>query len=699
MPHRFTSSPRRSNSNWAALERLAADNGGLCFDLTRRGDAEVLAAIRQPAYRPLSAKATAGNVSELLSNENAGKRHFSIVGRLESPQATVALQYHADRAPDVDRTFAIDAATATSGSLLRRIWAQRRLDRLLDDELGNQQEIAELGKQYGIVTPCTSLMVLETLDQYLMYGIEPPDSSPEMEQEYLRLNPPGARNHATQAAAAERAERRAKIDEVAHLWQQRVKWWSTDARHPSAAAAADRNRHPQRPAAPSGFGMGFGQPLSGLGKSSATQSQGGSTMGGGMSGGMAGMSAGGMGMGGGGMGGGIGLGGGGLGGMGGGLGGMGGGFFGGGMPAQPPAGAGPPQPDNPAAPANAGQFSIKAFRHYHAAQVALQPRDPKATYLQELHAAAAHRAFAAYMQLRRRFERSPDFYLECADFFFEQHETDKAIQVLSNLAELNGSDMKLARLMGHRLARAGAYDLAVETFEDILKRQPNEPQSYRDLALVLDQRAEEARTALNPNRSSHVQSAERGDPLAATRGKAEIAADYARAMKLLAEIVGRRWDGRFAEIELPVLMELNRIAVRATTFGVKRPEIDARLCRLLDLDLRIVVTWSDPEAGVQLVVREPDGDKADAGRGATRIGGLASNSSAVLGPEEYLVRRAINGEYLIQAAFAKPAAPARSVQVDVEIFTNFGRNREQRRTFTARLDATTDTVTLGRVKL
>ena len=75
-----------------------------------------------------------------------------------------------------------------------------------------------------------------------------------------------------------------------------------------------------------------------------------------------------------------------------------------------------PQPDNPAAPANAGQFSIKAFRHYQAAHVALQPHNPEAAYLQDLRAAAAHHAFAVYMQLRRHFERSPDFYLECADF-------------------------------------------------------------------------------------------------------------------------------------------------------------------------------------------------------------------------------------------------------------------------------------------
>ena len=252
--------------------------------------------------------------------------------------------------------------------------------------------------------------------------------------------------------------------------------------------------------------------------------------------------------------------------------------------------------------------------------------------------------------------------------------------------------------MGHRLAQAGAYDFAVETFEDVLKMQPNEPQSIAIWPSCSTSGRKKPAPRLNPNKSSHVQSPARGDLPAATRGKAEIAADYARAMKLLAEVVQRCWDGRFAEIELPVLMELNRIAVRATTFGVNRPEIDARLCRLLDLDLRIVATWSDPEAGMQLVVTETKGDKAGAGRGPTRIGGLASNSSAVLGPEEYC-SLAINGEYLIQAAFTKPAPAA---AVSPGRCGGIHQLRSQSRTapaFTARLDATADTVTLGRVKL
>ena len=183
------------------------------------------------------------------------------------------------------------------------------------------------------------------------------------------------------------------------------------------------------------------------------------------------------------------------------------------------------------------QFSIKSFRHHQAVQIALQPRDGTAAYLQDLCCRGRPRALLL-LGNASAFCALPDFYLDCADFFFDRHESLSAIQVLSNLAELESGDLTLLRLMGHRLARAGDYDLAIETFEEILKKQPNEPQSYRDLALLLVQRAENARAV----KSSHRQPPGRDEPLAKDRSKAEIAADYARAMELLTQIVVRRWD-------------------------------------------------------------------------------------------------------------------------------------------------------------
>ena len=329
-------------------------------------------------------------------------------------------------------------------------------------------------------------------------------------------------------------------------------------------------------------------------------------------------------------------------------------------------------------------------------QIVLQPWDPSAPYLKELRAATGERAFAAYLKNRAQFAHSPDFFLDCADYFFDRQETDLAIRVLSNLAELDPDDPALLRLLGHRLARAAAYDLAVNTLEEVLRLRPNEPQSYRDLALVLAQRADAARAAMN-RRGKTLRPPRHDEPPADGRNKAEIRKDYVRAVDLLTEVVVRRWDGHFVEIELPALMELNRLLAGAKMYGVRPRGLDLRLIKLLDLDLRIVMTWYADNTAMHLMVTEPSGEKASREHNRTKIGGLLSRTPAGYGPDEYLVRRAVNGEYVIQASCGA-AGPPGPVTVQVDIFTNFGRDNERRRSIVVRLKEKTDTVTLGQVR-
>ena len=671
----------QGNSDWAVLEHLAHSNGGQCFDLAQVSDAEVATAIAQSGYRPLAARVVAGQISQVLPSEAGAVGRFSVIGRLESPQAAVMLRYGAAGLDAVQRTFTIDGTEATSGSLLRRLWAQRKLDELLVHEQRNQQQIAALGREYGLVTPFTSLMVLETLQQYLAYGIEPPESLPGIRKKYLRQLQPAAKVPRAHQDARQRSERSAKIAEVVRLWEERVKWWSTDVRRSNDLANRDRSRSTVRPIVPSGLGgnFGFGMPLAIRPFPATAQPQSGS-MGASFSGGMGGMGMGGIS---------------GFGGIGGAMNGLGGI----GAPAAALTSVRTPAADNPELPAdNDGQFSAKVFRHYQSPQITLQPYDPNATYVKELKAAANRQAFTAYLRNRSRYARSPDFFLDCADFFFGRQENDRAMQVLSNLAELQSDDPSLRRRLAVRLARAGEYDLAIVTLEDAIKVWPNGPQAYRDLALVLVQRADAARAAITGRKTSQLPPKGRAEAPAEGRSKADIAGDYARAVDLFTEIVVRRWDNRFAEVELPALMELNRLLARTKAYGIRFKGPDPRLCRLLDLDLRIVVTWDTGDAGLKLVVSEPSGEKAGMDHSPTKIGGQVSRKSAVYGPVEYLVRRAMNGEYVVQAAFDGLAGQPQPVTVHVDIFTNFGRDKEQCRSITLRLYERAHTVTLGQVK-
>jgi hypothetical protein len=71
--------------------------------------------------------------------------------------------------------------------LVARYWAKQKADDLSAFPEKNKDGLLALGHAYNIVTPNTSLLVLETLEQYLEHGVTPPQRSrPALYQAYLR---------------------------------------------------------------------------------------------------------------------------------------------------------------------------------------------------------------------------------------------------------------------------------------------------------------------------------------------------------------------------------------------------------------------------------------------------------------------------------------------------------------------------------
>ena len=87
----------------------------------------------------------------------------------------------------------------------------------------NEKEIAALGKQFGLVTPYTSLLVLDSLEQYVQYEIAPPKSLAAMREEYMRRI--DTMEHQKQKQKAD------KLAEVVRMWEERVKWWNTEFKY------------------------------------------------------------------------------------------------------------------------------------------------------------------------------------------------------------------------------------------------------------------------------------------------------------------------------------------------------------------------------------------------------------------------------------------------------------------------------------
>lgn len=310
--------------------------------------------------------------------------------------------------------------------------------------------------------------------------------------------------------------------------------------------------------------------------------------------------------------------------------------------------------------------------------IALKAWDPSTPYLAALKAAASSERTAVYLAQRDAWGTAPAFFLDCADWFAGIGERATALRVLSNLVELDLEDPALLRVFARRLVQIGELDLAIQTFERIAELRRDEPQSHRDLALALSARADSRAPAQ----------------------RAAALTDFQAALDALATVVLDEWE-RFAEIELIALVEFNEILPRAQALGTIRVPLDPRLIEPLDMDVRIVMSWDADMTDMDLHVREPSGEEAYYGHNRTRIGGRVSRDfTQGYGPEEYSIRRAMNGEYEVRTKFfgSSAAQLQGAVTLTIDLYTDYGRPTQQHQAITIRLTDSKEEFTVASIR-
>jgi len=584
-------------ANHAFLKYLALRSGGAYLNLKRVSVAAALRSIGREALSFISAEArgvAAESVYPRLRTPVHGT--FTLAGKLKGKVGQVTVRYGVGQRVTHQRTFTIRRTEVIKGDLLRRDWAQKRLEELLVFPERNQDAMTELGKAYGIVTPGTSLLVLERLSQYVEHEVRPPASWVSMRKKYDAAM--------ARKKLAQKKKERSKLKRVLALWKSRVAWWKKRYKYPknfryrdrSVAKGARRRRRPsaRRPRPPR---------LQAL-----RRANGGSAR-------------------------------------------------------------------HEEADARAGK---KGKRKAGGPQVKIKAWDPKTPYLAALKAAPARRRYAVYLQQRDKHGQAPAFYLDCAHYFRRVKQRRLALRILSNLAELELANPALLRVLAHRLAQVGQLDLSIAVFEKVRKLRPEEPQSFRDLALVLERRADRSRR----------------------RRRRRARADYGRAMALLSKVVMNKWQ-RFDEIEVIALTELNNMLPKARRLGLRKLPVDRRLIKRLTMDVRIVMTWDADLTDMDLHVVEPSGEEAYYSHNRTTIGGLVSRDfTQGYGPEVYAVRRAMRGRYRIRTKYFGSSAAKLSggVTLQVDIYTNYGRRNQKRRSLTLRLTKRKETFDVGSIR-
>jgi tetratricopeptide (TPR) repeat protein len=203
--------------------------------------------------------------------------------------------------------------------------------------------------------------------------------------------------------------------------------------------------------------------------------------------------------------------------------------------------------------------------------------------------------------------------------YFSTFNRTVALLILSNIADLTIESASLYKTLMYYFKQYEAFDDCLHAAKQVHEWRPFEPQSHRDLALAY-----------------------------------ELVGDIKNAAKYLCSAlnltfysaVANRVDG----MQDTILMDVNRM-VADYGLGSFAGFFNPKFLSPMPVDLRVVMTWNQP-VDLDLHVVDPRGEDSYFGNKRSTIGGRFSKDfTSGLGPEEYLLKTFVRGEYSIKSNY------------------------------------------------
>ncbi|WP_445455357.1 VIT domain-containing protein [Flavobacterium sp. HNIBRBA15423] len=285
--------------------------------------------------------------------------------------------------------------------------------------------------------------------------------------------------------------------------------------------------------------------------------------------------------------------------------------------------------------------------------------NPDRIYLKALDKATKEEKYALYLQLREVNKTNPSFYFDVANHFYETGDRANALLVLSNIAELDLENHQLYKSLLYLLRQWEANEIALHVAKKIVAWRTHEPQSHRDLALTLED-------------NKHYQEA--FDALITA-----LETNYYGEM-----------SGVYEGIEDIILMDINRMIASHKSINTRK--LEKKYLEHIPVDVRIILNWNQMDTDIDLHIVEPTGEECYYSHTSTEIGARFSKDfTQGYGPEQYLLRNAVKGKYLIKTNYFGETkltqnGPA-TVMVEIYIKRKNGK-----------IERTLQTIQLGKVK-
>lgn len=296
--------------------------------------------------------------------------------------------------------------------------------------------------------------------------------------------------------------------------------------------------------------------------------------------------------------------------------------------------------------------AIENLNEQIAEKIELKPWNPDTPYLKILEKeASTELAYEKYLEIRDDYSNSPSFYLDVSDFFDNKKKPEIALRVLTNLTEVELDNHELMKALAYKLEYFDQHKLAVYIYKKILNLRPEDPQSYRDLALAYEEIGE-----------------------------------IQKSFDLLymfydGDLLNKDLDELYYGIEHVVYIELCRLVNKYKKL-LKINKEQLSLFKEMPLDVRVVIDWNHNNTDIDLWVTGPKKEKTSYSNHESKIGGrLSEDLTDGYGPEEYTLKTAPKGNYSIEIDYygdniQKISGPT---MLKATMFTNYAKKNEEKR--------------------
>lgn len=206
------------NSLW--LRHWAEFHQGQFIDLAQTDPAAGLAMLRQMPLRLVRIEGD-GLKDWVSASRVTQDGRIALAGRLTESAADPVALFEDGSGNSLRKPLHIIAPPAdrdSSSDFAAKRWASLRMEALLDEPRLHKREIQALGEQFSLVTPETSLIILESLQDFIRYDARPPVGP-------LRV----AFDQVSQKRDDDKAFARSRHrDELAARYAAFTAWWEQD---------------------------------------------------------------------------------------------------------------------------------------------------------------------------------------------------------------------------------------------------------------------------------------------------------------------------------------------------------------------------------------------------------------------------------------------------------------------------------------